>query len=49
MLSAVVVHADDGRPGEGFFALAEQLGMSVDDRENFWTHQLEKVHIAYGP
>jgi hypothetical protein len=48
LLSAVVVHKDDGRPGGGFCKCARGLGFPVDtDRaaeEAFWGQQLEAVY-----
>jgi hypothetical protein len=44
LLSAVVVHADDGRPGKGFDALGRDLGFKFDDDVTFWQEQVEKVH-----
>ena len=46
MLSVVVVHKDGpdrGRPGNGFFILAEELGRDTRDREKFWISEFEKV------
>ena len=45
MLSVVVVHKDGpnrGRPGNGFFILAQELGRDTRDRENFWISEFEK-------
>lgn len=48
LLSAVVVHKDDGRPGGGFCELARRLGFEIsEDRlaeDIFWGEQLEAVH-----
>jgi hypothetical protein len=44
MLSVLVVHNDsDGRPGAGFFALAEQFGRDTSDREKCWINELNVV------
>jgi|ERR1700733_3857931 hypothetical protein len=46
MLSVVVVHKDGpnrGRPGNGFFTLAQELGHDTHDREKFWISEFEKV------
>jgi len=48
LLSAVVVHADDGRPGKGFYALGRDLGFTFDDDVKFWQEQVEKVHQIWG-
>jgi hypothetical protein len=51
MLSAVVVHKDDHRPGKGFFKLARELGHQVghDDLAEleFHARELEAVYRAY--
>ena len=48
MLSAVVVHIDDFRPGPGFFKLAHELGEFDDiDRELFYVEELKRVHEAW--
>lgn len=44
MLSAVVVHSGDGRPGEGFFALADELGVGGADQEGVWQKQRAVVY-----
>jgi hypothetical protein len=48
LLSAVVVHKGDGRPGGGFCDLARHLGFSLPDdsvaEDVFWAQQLEAVH-----
>jgi hypothetical protein len=46
MLSAVVVHADDGLPCDGFYKLAKQLGRSVGDRAVFHATELAAVLAA---
>ena len=43
MLSAVVVRRDGGRPGGGFFRLAEQLGRDVSNRHACWAAELARV------
>ena len=45
LLSAVVVHLDNNRPGKGFFNLAEELGIydGTDDLA-FHIQELDKVH-----
>jgi hypothetical protein len=49
MLSAVVVHADDGLPGDGFFKLAKTLGRPVEDRAVFHASELVNVLAANKP
>lgn len=50
MLSAVCVGVS-GKPGEGFYALAKQLGLLTDDckeaREAFWRSELASVYDAW--
>lgn len=48
LLSAVGVHAGgDELPGDGFFELAEQLGLHFDDRKVFWREQVEAVYTSH--
>lgn len=48
LLSAVVVHKHDGKPGGGFARLARRLGFEVDENaaaeDAFWGQQLTAVH-----
>jgi len=45
MLSAVVTHKEDERPGPGFFELAQKLGLvGAMDSETFFIHELKRVH-----
>lgn len=48
MLSALVV-GYTGRPGKGFFALAQALGRLADgeDQAQFWTRELEAVYETW--
>jgi hypothetical protein len=43
MLTAVVVHKHDGFPGQGFFELAEELGRTIKDREQFWVEEMRRL------
>jgi hypothetical protein len=43
LLSAVVLHVDDGRPGKGFYDLARELSFDVSDREAFWVSEFRRV------
>jgi hypothetical protein len=48
MLSVVVVHKDGpnrGRPGNGFFTLAQELGRDTRDREKIWIGEFEGAQI----
>ena len=52
MLSAVAVNAA-GRPGPGFFALAEKFGRlnegaSKDEKIQFWEGERDNVHDLWG-
>ena len=45
MISAVVVRAEDSKPGSGFFKLARQLGLwTVGDEDTFYVQELKRVH-----
>ncbi|SRR5258708_5293259 len=46
MLSVMVVHKDDWRPGPGFFRLAKKLGRNVSDRERCWSDELKRVYAS---
>jgi hypothetical protein len=48
MLSVVVVHqGGDGRPGPGFFRLAQELGRDVHNREMFWVAEVGLVRRSH--
>jgi hypothetical protein len=47
MLSVVVVHRSDHRPGQGFFELAHDLDHDVRDREKFWADELQRIYDAW--
>lgn len=48
MLSVIVVHKHgDQRPGPGFFALAETMGLDATDLERLWIKQLTLVYEAW--
>lgn len=49
LLSALVVGVDSGHPGNGFFALAKELGYHFDDNEAFWDQQTEACHVLWAP
>ncbi len=44
LLTAVVVRADTGRPGAGWFRLASERGRALDDPEACW--QTERDRLA---
>ena len=43
MLGSVVVRADSGIPGEGYFRHAAELGCDVSDARAFWRAEVERV------
>ena len=48
MLSAVVIHKDDNMPGNGFFALAQGLGLfRGGDRFQYFLEELKRVHVHW--
>jgi len=47
-LAAVVVRADTGMPGDGYFTWAASLGSDVSDRAVAWRADVEAVWRAYG-
>lgn len=52
MLSALVVYAQENRPGIGFYNLAVYLGLLAAgatelEKEKFWYDQINNVHSAY--
>jgi hypothetical protein len=49
MVSAVVVDAAFGLPGQGFFELARSLNYAFDDPATFHSAELERVYEAFRP
>lgn len=48
MIAALVVRADTGMPGEGFFAFArDSLGRDVTDRAAMWQLEAQRVWGAF--
>lgn len=47
MIATLVVRADTGRPGDGYFAFAEGVGEVVGDRETYWAGQAQLVWDAF--
>jgi hypothetical protein len=43
LLSALVVHKDDERPGQGFWDMARELDRDVTDKERCWAEEVGKV------
>jgi hypothetical protein len=52
MISAVVVHAQEGVPGPGFFVCARELGQLTSrnrqDELAFFVQELQRVHAHWG-
>lgn len=51
MIASLVVRADTGMPGEGYFRFAaEECGReALDDPRGFWEREVGRVWDAYGP
>jgi hypothetical protein len=48
MVASLVVRADTGMPGEGYFHFAAQeLGRPISDPREFWLLEVERVWDAY--
>jgi hypothetical protein len=49
MIASLVVRADTGMPGDGYFLFAaEELGLpALDDRRAFWEREVARVWDAY--
>jgi hypothetical protein len=53
LLTAIVVHrGNDNNPGEGFFAIATELGRFNGSRDSlarleFWVHQVQEVNTYW--
>jgi hypothetical protein len=49
MIASLVVRADTGMPGEGYFIFAaEELGLpALDDPRGFWEQEVSRVWDAY--
>ena len=48
MIASLVVRADTGMPGEGYFYFAaEELGRPVGDRRAFWEREVARVWDAF--
>jgi len=48
LLSALVVREKDYKVGNGFFTMAEDLGLTVPDRDRFWNEQVCKCVRLFG-
>lgn len=47
LLTAVVVHKDNNRPGAGFFELAESRGRNVAERDRLWIEETKNVYDVW--
>jgi len=48
MIAALVVRADSGIPGEGYFTFAqEELGRTITNRWEFWRGEVERVWDSF--
>ena len=48
LVASLVVRADTGMPGEGYFLFVEdELGRPVPDRRGFWEHEVDRVWESY--
>lgn len=48
MIASLVVRADSGMPGEGYFVFAEEeLGRTIPDRAAFWHAEAERVWDSF--
>ncbi len=43
VMASLVVRADSGIPGDGYFQWAESAGYDITGREGFWRQQAERV------
>ena len=49
MIASLVVRADTGMPGEGYWVFArDELHRDVSDRAAFWRAEVDAVREAYG-
>jgi len=49
MLASLVVRADTGRPGDGYFRNAARLGRDVSDPEAYWRSEIERIYDVFSP
>lgn len=48
IIASLVVRADSGMPGDGYFAFAEEeLGRTIVDRAAFWRAEVERVWDSF--
>jgi methyl coenzyme M reductase subunit C len=48
MLASLVVRADTGMPGDGYFRNAARLGRDVSDPEAYWRSEVERIYDVFG-
>jgi hypothetical protein len=48
LLTAVVVRADTGRPGQGWFRLAAERGRDVTDPDAMWHAERSRLRSEHG-
>jgi methyl coenzyme M reductase subunit C len=49
MLASLVVRADTGMPGDGYFRNAARLGRDVSDPEAYWRSEVERIYDVFAP
>ena len=49
MLASLVVRADSGMPGDGYFRNAARLGRDVSDPEAYWRSEVERIYAVFSP
>jgi len=49
MLASLVVRADTGMPGNGYFRNAARLGRDVSDPEAYWRSEVERIYDVFSP
>ena len=49
MLASLVVRADTGMPGAGYFRNAARLGRDVSDPEAYWLSEVERIYAVFAP
>lgn len=49
MLASLVVRADSGIPGDGYFRNAARLGRDVSDPVGYWRSEVERIYAVFAP
>ncbi|MDY0340136.1 MAG: hypothetical protein RBS17_02845 [Coriobacteriia bacterium] len=47
MLASLVVRADTGMPGNGYFRNAARLGRDVSDPDGYWHSEVERIYDVF--